>query len=94
MDGVLADGRKGQLWFCKRKDGHVLGLRTNAHGGERLLLFRRAVFASRLIDANVLTELSGTAHDIECDVCKAHRTWWNDKPALNILGSLYEKEKV
>jgi hypothetical protein len=88
MDGVLADGRHGRLWFCRKKDGHALGLMV----GDRLLLFRHAVAVVDLSQAQVLTKLVGTAHEIECEICGSVRSWWNDKPALNVLKALYEKE--
>lgn len=102
MDGILSDGRKGKLWFCKRHDGHALGLRVTiptASGIEdRLLLFNSAVLVvggkADLSKVRVKTKLDGTAHDIECEICGATRTWQNERTGLNLMGSLYGKEKV
>jgi hypothetical protein len=99
MDGILSDGRKGKLWFCKRHDGHVLGLRVtiSTAGGleERLLLFNSAVAVKADLSAvRIKAKLSGTTHDIECEICGSTRTWWNEKTGLNLLGSLHGKEKV
>jgi hypothetical protein len=102
MDGILLDGRKGKLWFCKRHDGHALGLRVNIStaGGleDRLLLFRNAVPVEAgkvdLSSVRVKAKLDGTTHDIECEICGSTRTWWNETTALNLLGSLHGKEKV
>ena len=100
MDGVLADGRKGKLWFCKRHDGHALGLRifvpiANKDYMERLLLFNCAVSvvngAIDLSDVRVKAKLDGTALDIECEICGAKRTWWSEQTALNLLEALYGK---
>ena len=92
MDGVV-NGKKGSLFFCRRRDGHVLGLKVRVlteHGFEdRLLLFRHAVVAGDLSQAQVLAKLVGTTHDIECEVCGSRRTWWNDRPVLSALGALY-----
>lgn len=81
MDGALMDGRVGKLWLCKR-EGHALGvvLRVTEHGHYeyRLALFRHAVEARRdaIIGARVIASLTGTAYDIECEICGARRTWW------------------
>jgi hypothetical protein len=88
------DGSKGKLWFCRRKDGHALGLRVtiSTAGGieERLLLFDQAVTVEAgkadLSAVRVKGKLSGTMHDIECEICGSTRTWWSYKPALNVLG--------
>jgi hypothetical protein len=102
MDGVLSDGRKGKLWFCKRHDGHVLGLMMTVSipGGiaNRLLVFGNAVAVENgkadLSGVRVKMKLDGTAHEIECEICGAKRNWWNEQLAVNLLGSLYGKEKV
>jgi hypothetical protein len=102
MDGVLSDGQKGKLWFCKRHDGHALGLRVRVSTSdgfrERLLLFREAVPVEMgrldLSAVKVKAKLDNMTPDVECEICGAMRTWWADKTALNILGTLYGKEKV
>ena len=98
MDGILSDGRKGKLFFCRRHDGHVLGLHVNVSiaGGfiDRLLLFREAVTVENLSQARVKTKLDGTSHEIEGGICGTKRTWRNKTTAVNLLGTLYGKEKV
>lgn len=95
MDGILSDGRKGRLFFCKRHSGHVLGLKVSISTGQgfedRLLLFRHAVAVADLSQARVVAKLDGTTHDIECEICGAMRSWWTDKKAVYILEGLYGK---
>ena len=97
MDGILADGRSGRLWMCKKNQGHALGIvlkiMVNDCFVDQLFLFRHAVlpqFAS--IEGKVMTTVEGTSHDIECDLCGAKRTWWMDRKLVGgLIGSLYDK---
>ena len=99
MDGILSDGRKGKLFFCKRHDGHALGIVLD----KQLLLFRSAlVFSHAIYDKSGVIEISPRSiigrpkimDGIECDICGATRTWRQEGLAEDILGSLYGKEKV
>lgn len=80
MDGILKDGRVGELWMCKRENGHVLGLHVRVSNGnagvkiDKLLLFRNAVRSECLDDAKVLGTVEAM-EDIECDICDSKRTW-------------------
>ena len=104
MDGILADGRIGKLWMCKRQDGHVLGIilfeKMDGRAVERLLLFRSSMMLGEnnskktvvLPPVKTMGLAEGTMHDIECDVCDAKRTWWMDKKiTISLLAPLYEK---
>lgn len=87
MDGTLKDGRTGMLFLCSRHSTHALGviLSVELEGrfSDQLLLFRDTVDigdanGKRIALPEVKTKgyLEGTAHDIECDLCNAKRTWW------------------
>jgi hypothetical protein len=99
MDGVLSDGRKGKLFFCRRHDGHALGIVLD----KQLLLFRHALVLSHAIYDKVgVVEIAPRSiigrpklmDDIECDCCGATRTWKQEGLAEDILGALYGKEKA
>ena len=77
MDGILADGRKGTIWLCKKNNGHALGLVVN----DKLVLFRHAVEANNL-GAGVTLGSVDSMNDIECDICNAKRTWHIGEAAL------------
>jgi hypothetical protein len=99
MDGILADGRIGKLWMCKRQDGHALGIILSERGMERLLLFRVSpnldIQDEKIVlipSSVVLGIVEGTMHDIECNLCGAKRTWWMDKKiTISLLAPMYEK---
>lgn len=74
MDGV-AD--KNKVWLCKKNNGHVLGLVVN----DKLVLFRHAVEVEN-VGAGVTLGSADSMNDIECDICKAKRTWHIGEAAL------------
>lgn len=96
MDGITVNGLTGRLWLCKRKDGHALGLivTVNTIDGwvEHLYLFRNAVMVASVNDANILGHLEGTMHDIECEICREKRTWYEGKGAMKRAVASYLAE--
>jgi hypothetical protein len=102
MDGILSDGRKGELWFCQKYDGHVLGITVKDNNSvKRLLLFHEAVKYTPQEQktlfifhdtTKVRGTVEGTMYDIECTCCKAKRTWWMDRSLVaSLLAPLYQK---
>lgn len=93
MDGILADGRIGKLWMCKKHNGHALGLhiREKQESGawlDLLVEFRAAVEVDHTLErvdlSNVMTSgtLEGTKRGIECTICESKRTWYMGEAAL------------
>lgn len=92
MDGLLADGRTGRLWMCKKHRGHALGMIVTVQLGGRfvegLIMFRHALAVDAaggtidLTNAEVLGFLEGTMHEIECDLCNNKRSWWMDRKSI------------
>ena len=101
MDGVLKDGRVGQLWMCKKEGGHVLGLHVRVNEGglklDKLLVFRNATLEDCLNKAVVLGRVEAM-EEIECDICGSKRTWFIGEAALERFlerrKSRVEKEKA
>ncbi len=81
LDGITIAGQAGELWMCKRKGGHALGLKFKAQVEglfvEQLMLFRNAVMPQfATTEAKFFGFAEGTLYDIECDLCGSKRTWW------------------
>lgn len=98
LDGiVMVNGQTGRLWLCKRHDGHALGLRVKVQreglSVEQLMLFREAVMPECVqTEARHLCFAEGTAHTIECSICRARRTWWMSENGKNLLVKTYLAE--
>lgn len=96
MDGTVQN-LTGRLWMCKRKDGHVLGLVVAvgvAEGlVEQLYLFQAAVLdVAQLDQAKIKGRVEGTMYDIECEHCRALRTWHEGKGAMKRAVASYLAE--
>lgn len=98
MDGVLLDGRKGIIWFCK-KNGHAVGLMVedvkNDLHVKKLVVFRDAIpVVDGIVDlskAKVHGVAEGT-YKFNCTCCEQEVTWNIDHNfVIGLLAPMYGK---